>query len=92
MELLFIDILKNIKIINTDAEQKKPNIDKIEHIEIKPIKNTSTKYVKKFKENNKEKIKEKITCDVCLSTYTYFNKYTHFKTKRHLTFLNKLNI
>jgi hypothetical protein len=48
------------------------------------IKTNSTKYVKKFIENNKDKINLKIQCHICYSSYTYFNKSKHFKTKRHL--------
>jgi hypothetical protein len=79
MELLFSEIKNNIVV-------KEEN-------EIKPeetIKKTSTKYVKKFIERNKDKLKEKKTCEICLSTYTHFNKYAHNKTKRHQIFLNKL--
>ena len=36
-----------------------------------------------FKEKNADKIKEKITCDVCGGKYTYFNKSGHTRTAKH---------
>ena len=41
----------------------------------------------KFIDNNKEKLNEKIICPICKGSYTYFNKSTHLKTKRHQSFL-----
>ena len=43
---------------------------------------------KKFIEDNKDKIKQKIECVICKGSYTYFNKSKHNKTKRHLKFIN----
>jgi hypothetical protein len=36
-------------------------------------------YIKK----NKERLKEKITCDICNKQYQRWNKYAHNKTKFH---------
>jgi protein-arginine kinase activator protein McsA len=44
------------------------------------------KYYLKFKEVNKDKIKEKIICPKCNGTYDYFNKSKHEKTKKHILF------
>lgn len=50
-------------------------------------------YRKKYNETNKEKIKEKRNiknvCE-CGSSYTCRNKSTHFKTKKHINFINSL--
>lgn len=88
MDLLFIPVIQNIKT----AEEPKSNVENeilgteepkaSENKNI--IKHNSTKYVKKFIEKNKDKINIKVQCPVCYSSYTYFNKSKHFKTKRHL--------
>jgi len=52
------------------------------------IRSNNKKYLKKFIEKNKDEINKKITCPICFSTYSYFNKSKHFKTKRHLTLLS----
>lgn len=44
---------------------------------------------KKFSDKHKEKIKEKHICEICNGSYTYFNKYHHNKSKKHLFILNK---
>ncbi len=54
--------------------------------EIKKLKNKE--YLKKFVEKNKESIKDKIECPICYSTYSYFNKSKHCKTKRHIKLLS----
>ena len=52
--------------------------------------NTKSKdaYIK-FKEKNKDKIKDKISCDVCGGHYVYYSKALHLKSKKHLFCLNK---
>ena len=42
---------------------------------------------KEYYEANKEKINKKIECE-CGGKYTYQNKLTHFKTKKHMTFIS----
>lgn len=54
--------------------------------EIKKLKNKE--YLKKFVEKNKGSIKDKIECPICYSTYSYFNKSKHCKTKRHIKLLS----
>jgi hypothetical protein len=54
--------------------------------EIKKLKNKE--YLKKFVEKNKNSIKDKIECPICYSTYSYFNKSKHCKTKRHIKLLS----
>lgn len=39
--------------------------------------------LKKFIKNNPEKINEKIICNECGHSYSYFNKYNHNKSKKH---------
>lgn len=41
-------------------------------------------YYENFKNKNVDKIKEKSVCEICGGSYTYFNKSSHMKTKRHL--------
>ena len=46
-------------------------------------------YRHKNKEKNKERMNEKFICD-CGGDYTYANKSKHFKTKKHLKFVNQV--
>ena len=48
-------------------------------------------YKKKYRENNKNKINEKLTCE-CGSIYSRSHKSHHYKTNKHLEFINKQNI
>lgn len=50
-----------------------------------------SQYNKNFMEKNKDKIKEKIICDVCCGSYSYYNKSKHMKSKKHINLLNKQN-
>ena len=69
---------KILETIETPKQEENKNV----------IKKNSTKYVKKFIEKNSDKIKSKTICPTCYSSYTYFNKSKHFKTKRHLLLQN----
>ena len=40
-------------------------------------------YYENFKTKNTEKIREKILCEVCGGSYTYFTKSIHFQTAKH---------
>ena len=42
-----------------------------------------------YRHKNKEKINEKFTCE-CGSNYIYKHKSRHFKTKKHLKFVNQV--
>lgn len=46
------------------------------------------KYHCNFKEKHKDKINEKVICPICYGSYSYFNKSSHCKTKRHLRALD----
>jgi len=46
-------------------------------------------YRKEYVEANKEREKEKFTCE-CGGKYTYKNKSQHFKSKKHLKFVNQV--
>lgn len=46
-------------------------------------KKTSHDYYVTFAEKHKDKVNEKIVCDVCKGKYSYFNKSHHQKTKKH---------
>jgi hypothetical protein len=45
---------------------------------------------KNFKESHD--INEKICCEICGGSYTYFNKSTHKKTKKHIMEINKMEL
>jgi len=46
-------------------------------------------YYKNFKEKNLDKIKEKCICEECGGKFTYYNKSTHLKSKKHIWILMK---
>lgn len=75
-----------IKENNPEIKEDNPFIELIEK------KYNQKEYNKRFNQKNKEKVKMKHICDICLGSYTYFNKSKHFKSLRHLAFVNKLNI
>jgi len=88
MDLLFIPIIPKIHVEDEFKKEAGDELLLIEQPKTEENKNivkpNSTKYVKIFIEKNKDKIKEKIQCPICYSSYTYFNKSKHYKTKRHL--------
>ena len=49
----------------------------------------SKKYIQTFLLKNSDKIKEKITCNICCGSYTYFNKSKHIRSKKHLLLVEK---
>lgn len=53
-----------------------------------PEKNAT--YYNKFKEKNKERLKETVICEICEGKYQYYNKYHHNKTKKHVQILKIL--
>ena len=103
MDFLFLHIIQNIKVeeplVNTAVqEEQKVNtaVNLVEKQQPEPeqilnmvVENRNTKYVRKFIEKNKNMINNKIECPICYSTYTYFNKSKHYKTKRHLKMLER---
>lgn len=105
MDFLFLPIIQNIKVeenpVNNEQpvqEEQKVNtaVNLVEKQQPEPeqilnmvVENRNTKYVKKFIEKNKNMINSKIECPICYSTYTYFNKAKHYKTKRHLKMLER---
>lgn len=70
---------------------------KKEEVKEEPIKKVSkekskydqNKYNKNFLEKNRNKIKEKVLCDICCGSYTYFNKSKHLNSKKHQNIVNK---
>jgi hypothetical protein len=77
--------IKNVK----DVKDVKDILEDKEKIQKIKKKYDYKKYNKTFSETNSEKIKKKCICQVCMGSYTYFNKSKHNKSKRHLLFLNK---
>lgn len=85
------DIKEDIK--EDVKEYLKEDTDVMDDV-LNDIKETKTKYNykkynKTFYEKNKDKISEKIICNVCMGSYTYFNKSIHNKSVRHIRCLNK---
>ncbi len=61
------------------------NIYAIEHKEERKTKDRER--TKIYYENNKEKLRSKLSCE-CGSVFSYNNRHTHMKTKKHLEFMN----
>jgi len=88
---------KNKERINETARihwnKNKENIKerKKEYVEAnkEKIKERQKKYVEANKEKINERIKEKFKCE-CGGNYIYINKSRHFKTKKHLKFVNQV--
>jgi len=55
----------------------------MEQIDNDKKKYDTKKYYKQFRETNKDKVNEKVKCDICGGSYTYFNKSKHIQTQRH---------
>ena len=87
MPTKIIDNKEEIKIESKEDYQSTSDYESSESDE--KINIIKSKY-KKFIEENKDKIKEKIECVICKGSYTYFNKSKHNKTKRHLKFINDI--
>jgi hypothetical protein len=56
---------------------------------IEHIKEYLKEYKKEYYENNKKKLNEKINCE-CGGLYTYNNKARHFKSNKHLKYIESL--
>lgn len=56
-------------------------INKIIDNEIEMKKYDSSTYYKKFKETHD--INQKIPCDICGGSYSYYNKSNHLKCQKH---------
>jgi hypothetical protein len=81
-----------VRLDTIKAEEKSGTEEQVKEEEnIFLVEKKKKQYVREFINRNKEKIKEKQTCEICYSTYTYFNKSKHNKTKRHLALLNARN-
>jgi len=48
-----------------------------------------SEYNKKYREANRERLMKQIICE-CGETYTYCYKSTHFKTQKHLNYLDNI--
>ena len=49
----------------------------------------SKKYIQTFLNKNATKVKEKIICEICCGSYTYFNKSKHIRSKKHISLVEK---
>lgn len=75
-----LEILENLPVENViESPQEKQEEDKM----IKKItKEKCREYYLGFKDKNKDKINQKVDCEICGGSFTYFNKSRHIKTKR----------
>jgi hypothetical protein len=77
-----LEIIENLPVENViESPNENTNADKI----VKKI--TSEKmreYYLGFKDKNKDKINQKVDCEICGGSFTYFNKSRHVKTSRCL--------
>jgi hypothetical protein len=98
MDNLFVFLNKtetSTKDTITDVDSKIENVVVDEPVLITTVKEKKKydqkKYNSKFMDKNREKIHQKIVCDVCCGSYSYYNKSKHMKSIKHLNLLNKQN-
>ena len=59
----------------------------------KPTRSEQNKiYYKTFKAKHDERLKESVTCDICNTTYSYWNKSRHLRSKPHLDAIQTANV
>jgi hypothetical protein len=86
MESVDLNIKLDINEINPvqnvlETPYENPKGDKV----LKKItKEKKREYYLEFKEKNKDKINQKVDCEICGGSFTYFNKSRHLTTKRCL--------
>lgn len=79
LELTINEIIPVENVI--EIPQEKQEGDKV----IKKItKEKCREYYLGFKDKNKDKINQKVDCEICGGSFTYFNKSRHVKTTRCL--------
>lgn len=61
----------------------------METTELNQTTNQQNKYYLKFK--NSHDVNQKIQCSICGGSYSYFNKSSHCKTKKHLNMIEIIN-
>jgi hypothetical protein len=92
-ENAFCDNGLKFKDINIDDENKKYKIVKrinkkgeIVEYKYEDVYNSESQKLrsKKFYENHKEEINQKINCDVCNKEISKYNIYKHNKSKKHI--------
>tara|TARA_R110000787_G_scaffold118265_1_gene229097 strand:+ start:86 stop:709 length:624 start_codon:yes stop_codon:yes gene_type:complete len=95
-----IENLKEYREINSEKireqrkEYKQINSENIKENDKQYYENNSEKIKeqqKEYRENNSEKLNEKFNCD-CGGKYTFTHKSSHFKTKKHIHYINNLEI
>ena len=59
------------------------------YLEEEKRKYNSKKYNDKFRQKHAIKLSQKIECDICHNSYTYYSKSKHMKSKKHLKEVNK---
>lgn len=78
-----LTVIKKInKVIIDDETSKKSKKEKY---------NQNT-YNDNFMLKHKDKLKERIECEICGGSYTYYNKSTHNKSIRHNKMKQRLNM
>ena len=86
MESVDLNIKLDINEINPvenviESPHEKKEGDKV----VKKItKEKCREYYLGFKDKNKDKINQKVDCEICGGSFTYFNKSRHVKTTRCL--------
>lgn len=82
---MIMDLINKSK--KKDLEDKLKNIQEKKKYVINPEKRRH--YNKTFQENNKDKINESQICEICKGHYTYYNKYHHNKSVKHINALKQ---
>jgi hypothetical protein len=74
-----------------DGVPSKYERNKIYHEKHKEYYEENKDKIKEYQEKNKDKLNQKIDCD-CGGKYTFQNKQQHYKTKKHLSYKQRLGL
>jgi len=76
-------------VVNTETEDVLTTTGPVVNVVKLKKKYDQSQYNKNFLEKNKDKINQKIICDICCGSYSYYNKSKHIKSAKHINLLNK---
>lgn len=78
-------------LINNPCEKKCEDKGELKTLKKSEKYNQNT-YNANFMMKHKDKVKERIECEICGGSYTYYNKSTHNKSIRHNKMKQRLNM
>ena len=77
-------VLAACKQYYINNKEKRQEQDKI-------YKDNNKEQIAKYREENKDKFRERFVCDICGGRYTHSHKSEHFRSKKHVVAVNNRN-